>query len=403
MPSYSYVAVDKTGKEKRSSVDAENIQKANEAIRREGLIPVEVKEVGALGKDISHSFNRKVKARDLSVFCRQFVSMLTAGVTIIDALDMLSEQTENKRLALAIGDTADEVKKGHTLSEAMAQQGEVFPPMLINTVASGETSGNVDIAFNRMAIQFEKTAKLNGMIRKALIYPIILLIVCLVVLIAMIVWIIPSYARMFKDEGIDMPALTEAMVSFGDFCGKYWYIILAILIIIAFAIRMFAKTDKGQDFFGKIAIRLPIFGKLNLKTYSSMFARTLSTLIASGIPLIESMDAVAKVMRNSLFRKHLLDVRDDIAKGMPLSEPIRQGRLFPAMVCHMVSIGEESGDIEGMMNKLADYYDEEVELATQTVMAAIEPIIIIFMAFIVVLLIVSIYLPMFTLYNNIEP
>lgn len=401
MPSYSYIAVDKIGREKKASIDADTYEKVESQIRKEGFIPIEIKEVGLLGKDIKLSIGTGIKPRDLSVFCRQFVSMINAGVTIIDALGMLSEQTENKRLASAIKETKAEVEKGHTLSEAMIHQGEIFPSMLTNMVAAGETSGSIEIAFSRMATQFEKSAKLSGIMKKSLMYPCVLAVVAVVIVIVMITFVIPNYVEMFSGYDMELPGITTAMLSMSNVFTNYWYLLLAGLIAIIFAIREYKKTDGGATFFGTLAIKIPLFGKLNIKTYSAQFARTLSTMMFAGISMIDAIDAVSKTMTNVLFKRQLQSAREEVAKGVLLSEPLKYGKLFPPMVVHMLSIGEETGDIESMLENLADYYDEEVEMTTQTVMAAMEPLIIVVMALIVIVLIYAIMAPMLSMYNQV--
>lgn len=401
MPSYAYIAVDKTGKEKKASLEADTLDQVNLHLRKEGLIPIEVKEVGLLGKDIQLSFHQNVKPRDLSVFCRQFVSMVGAGVTIIDALGMLAEQTENKRLANATRATRTEVEKGRTLSEAMQRQGEIFPTMFINMVAAGETSGSIEIAFSRMASQFEKSAKLKGLMKKSLMYPAVLGVVATVIVIVMTTFVIPNYVKMFDGNDMQLPKITLAMLVLSDVIRGYWYLLLAGLIAIIIGIREYKKTDSGATLFSYIAIHIPLFGKLNVKIYSAQFARTMSTMMFAGIPMIDAIDSVSKTMKNVLFKRQLQTAREEVAKGVPLSEPLKYGKMFPPMVIHMLSIGEETGEIETMLDNLANYYDEEVEMTTQTVMAAMEPLIIVVMALIVLLLISSIMAPMLSMYDQL--
>ena len=401
MASYSYIAVDKTGKEKKASIEADTLDQVNIQLRKEGLIPIEVKEVGLLGKDIQLSFHKKIKPRDLSVFCRQFVSMISAGVTIIDALGMLSEQTENKRLANAIRATRTEVEKGRTLSEAMQHQGDIFPTMFVNMVAAGETSGSIEIAFSRMASQFEKSAKLKGLMKKSLMYPAVLGVVATAIVVIMTTFVIPNYVKMFNGNNMQLPKITLAMLTINDVLRNYWYLIIAALIVIIIGIKEYKKTESGATLFSMIAIRMPLFGKLNVKIYSAQFARTMSTMMFAGIPMIDAIDSVAKTMKNVLFKRQLQTAREEVAKGVPLSEPLKYGKIFPPMVIHMLSIGEETGDIETMLDNLATYYDEEVEITTQTVMAAMEPLIIVVMAMIVLLLISSIMAPMLSMYDQL--
>lgn len=401
MKSYSYVAIESDGKEKKGSVEADNVEKAEAKVRSMGLIPLEMKEQTRLREDIRSSKKKKVSPRDLSVFCRQFVSMLRAGVTIVDALDMLIQQTENKVLAQAISETKREIGKGSTLSEAMRTQIDVFSPMLVNMIEAGESSGSIDASMDRMAVQFEKTSRLNGLIIKSMIYPIVLMCVAVVILIVTVTYVIPRYMKMFEGYDFKMPALTVGLMKMSDFVIDHAVIIIAIIVAIVFGIHKWKQTDAGKEFFGKLAIKLPVFKKLNIKTYASMFSRTLSTLLLAGIPMMDALDNVAKTMKNVLYREELLRAKDEVSKGIPLSEPLKRGGMFPPMVVHMLSIGEETGEIEAMLDKLADYYDEEVEMSTQTILAFMEPVIIIFMAVIVVILIAAIMGPMLTLYNDV--
>ena len=401
MKSYSYVAIESDGKEKKGSVEADNVEKAEAKVRSMGLIPLEMKEQTRLREDIRSSKKKKVSPRDLSVFCRQFVSMLRAGVTIVDALDMLIQQTENKVLAQAISETKREIGKGSTLSEAMRTQIDVFTPMLINMIEAGESSGSIDASMDRMEVQFEKTSRLNGLIIKSMIYPIVLMCVAVVILIVTVTYVIPRYMKMFEGYDFKMPALTVGLMKMSDFVIDHAVIIIAIIVAIVFGIHKWKQTDAGKEFFGKLAIKLPVFKKLNIKTYASMFSRTLSTLLLAGIPMMDALDNVAKTMKNVLYREELLRAKDEVSKGIPLSEPLKRGGMFPPMVVHMLSIGEETGEIEAMLDKLADYYDEEVEMSTQTILAFMEPVIIIFMAVIVVILIAAIMGPMLTLYNDV--
>lgn len=401
MADYSYIAIEKSGKEIKGSMESDSREKVEQKLRSQGCIPLEIKEQNALQKDIKIGVGKKVKTRDLSVFCRQFVSMLRAGVSIVEALDMLSIQTENKTLSQAIREVRTEIGKGSTLSEAMEKQNKVFPPMLVNMVEAGETSGSIDKSLERMAIQFEKEAKLKGMMKRSMMYPMVLGVVALVILIVMLTYVIPNYMEMFEGYDFDMPALTLAIMHMGDFVKNHAILLVAIIVAIVMGIKSWKKTESGQEFFGKRAIKIPVFKNLNIKTYSSVFARTLSTLMQAGIPMIDAVDSVANTMTNILYKRELLKAKEEIAKGVPLSEPLKNGGLFPPMVVHMMAIGEETGEIEEMLDKLADYYDEEVEVTTQTVLALLEPMIIVFMAIIVVILIAAIMGPMLSLYNGV--
>lgn len=403
MANYGYVAMDGNGKEKKGSVEADSKDKALSIIKAEGLVPITVTEQGALSKDINLSIgSKKVKSRDLSVFCRQFVSIITAGVTIIDALGMLSEQTENKSFAAIIKEVQIGIEKGNTLSSAMADHPNAFPPMLVNMVNAGEASGNLEVAFERMAIQFEKDARLQGMIKKAMIYPIVLLIVAIGVVIVMLTTVIPSFKGMFDDLGSELPGITLWVMAASDFLMTYWYLVIVGVVLIAGGIIAFKKSDMGQRFFGTLARKLPLFGVLTVKSSSSRLARTLSTLLAAGISMMDALEITAKNMSNIYFKEALMVAKEDVAKGVPLSVSLERAELFPPMVNQMVHIGEETGDLESMLEKMADYYDEEVEIATQSLMAALEPLVIVVMALIVGVLIGAVMAPMAQLYQDLD-
>ena len=402
MADWTYQVIDPNGKERKGNIVADTEAEAKNKLKLDGNMVISLTKATALTKEISFSFGGKVKPRDLSVFCQQFTSMINAGVTILDTLDMLADQTENKTMAKAIRGVHAEIQKGENLSDGLKKYPNVFPSIMVSMVAAGEASGKIDIAFDRMAAHFEKSAKLNGLIKKAAMYPIIVAIVAVIVVIVMLVKVIPSYSDMFNDLGTELPGITKAVVAMSNFIMSYWYIIIAAIVIIVVAIKMYKKTESGQIFFGTLARKIPIFGKLNIKTAASNYARTLSTLVYSGLPMIEALGITANTMNNYLYKSALEKAKDEVSKGVPLSEPITACGLFPPMVSHMTKIGEETGDLEGMLNRLADYYDEEVEMATQTVMAAIEPMIILLLAAIVGVLVAAIMAPMITMYSAMD-
>ncbi len=400
MPEFTYVAQDKDGKEKKGNIVADNAQNAVEMVSAEGLVVLSVKEANILTKNIDITIGNATKPRDLSVFCRQFVSMLSAGVTVVAALEMLSGQTENKYMAKAIVQVRQDIMKGETLANAMGRHPKVFPDIMVNMIRAGEASGKLEVAFERMAEHFEKAAATAGMVRKAAMYPIIVAIVSIIVGVFMLVKVVPSYMEMFDSMDMELPALTVAVVNMSNFLVDYWYILLPILIAVIVLIAMFKKTDAGKLFFSKIAIKLPLFGKLTVKTACSLFARTLSTLIYSGLPLTEALDIVADTMSNEVFKRALKKTADEVSQGIPLSVSLKKSGLYPPMVDYMVEIGENTGELEEMLEKLADYYDEEVKMTTETVMAAVEPLIILVMAALVGILIAAVMSPMIAMYDQ---
>lgn len=402
MASYGYEAINRAGKELKGSITADTEEIARGQLKQQGMIVLSLSEQSLLTKDLNIDIGGKVTPRDLAVFCRQFVSMSKAGVSILECLNLLREQTENKKLAKAIREVQSEVEKGETLATGLQKQDKVFPNLMITTVAAGEASGSLEVSLERMAEQFEKSAKTQALVKKAMIYPAMVAIVAVAVVIVMLVVVIPSYTEMFDDLGTELPGITKAVVAMSDFIMHYWFILIPIVIGIVFVIRYFAKTPAGQLTFGRLALKIPVFKNLTVKSACSQLARTLATLLAAGVPLVEAVDIVAKTMQNVLFKNAIMEARDEIIKGVPLSQPLETCGLFPPMLYHMVRIGEESGNTEEMLGKLADYYDEEVEMATQSLMAAMEPIIILVLAAVVGTLIGAVMAPMLTMYQALD-
>ena len=402
MATYGYKAITKAGKEVKGSLEADNKDLAMAELRRQELTVIDLGEQSFLTKDIDIQIGGWPKARDLSVMCRQFVSMTKAGVSILESLKMLCEQTENKRLQDALKEVRISVEKGETLADSMAEHPKVFPGIMVNMVAAGEASGSLEIALDRVAVQLEKNSKTQAMLKKAMIYPIVVCIVAVIVTIVMLVKVIPSYEDMFADLGTDLPWITKFYVAMSHGIQNYWFIIIPVIIAAAIGIKYFAGTNPGKHVFGKIALKLQIFKKLTVKSAAAMMARTLSTLMGAGVPLIEAVDIVSGVMNNIYFKEALQDAREEITIGMPLSRPLQESGLFPPMVYQMIRIGEEAGSTEEMLDKIADYYDEEVEMEIQSLMAALEPMIIIVLAVVVGGLIAACMAPMVSMYAALD-
>ncbi len=402
MATFGYTVIDKFGKEIKGTIESDSEEKARHELKKAGNIVIAVQEQGVLSKDIKISFGGKPKPRDMGVFCRQFVSMIRAGVTIIDTLKMLTEQTENKNLKTATNAVRASIEKGETLAHSLAQFPQVFPPLMIHMVAAGEASGSLEVAMDRMGTQFEKSAKIKSLVGKAMIYPIAVLVVAIVVVIVMLVAVIPQYADMFSDMGTELPAITKMVQAMSNFIIDYWFILVPLVAAAAFLIWTYAKTDSGKHLFGKLSIKLPILSNMTIKSASSMAARTLSTLLAAGVSLNEAVEISAGTMSNIWFKEALLAAKDEIMIGVPLSRPLETCGLFPPMVYHMVKIGEEAGNVEEMLEKLADYYDEEVEMAVQSLMAVMEPLIIVVLAGVVIPILGACLAPMMTMYETLN-
>ncbi len=405
MATFKYSAVDpKSGKNVSGTIEADSLQKASEQLKRSGITPTEVKEAGVLDKEISLGgvFKKKPKVRDMSLFCRQFVSMHRAGVTILESMRMLTEQTENPTLKDGLQDVYTSVQKGESLAGSMAQRPDVFPKLLVHMVQAGEASGSLDIAFERMAVQFEKSARIQGLIKKTMVYPIMVLVVAVVVVIVMLTYIVPTFMDMFNDMDIDMPKITLAVVAASDFLKARWYIVLGVAIALFVFFKWFSQTATGEKMLAKAAIKIPLLADLTTKQNSAKFARNLSTMLAAGISMPDAVEIVAETMGNKFYQETMHDARQDVMQGVPLSQPLEKSGLFPPMVYHMVRIGEETGNIENMLDTLAEYYEEEVETATAALMAALEPLMIIGLAGICMTIIGAVMAPMAAMYTGLD-
>ena len=401
MPAYAYEAVDKMGRRKKGNIEAASPDRAQTMLKGEVLIPLKVSEQSFLNKDMNIG-GSGVGKRDLSVFCRQFVSILNAGVPIVDAMGMMEDQTENKNLKKALGEVKANIAKGESFANALRERSDVFPPMMINMVEAGEASGSIDVSLDRMANQFEKDTKLSAMIKKALIYPIVVVVVAIIVMIVMMAFVIPNFMDMFKQMDTKMPALTLAVMAAADFFKHNVILIIAIMVAIVIGLKIFSASQTGTIFLANAAIKIPAFKDFTIKTSSSRLARTLATLTSSGISMIDALDISAKTMSNYVFRQAVLEAKEEVKKGVPLSEPLKRAGIFPPMVVHMTKIGEETGDMDSMLTKMADYYDEEVENATQNLLSVMEPIIILVIAVFVGILVGACVMPMLSLYKGLD-
>lgn len=397
MSTYVYKVINSDGKEKKGTIDSESKQKAMSLLKSQGNTIISVEEGSALNKEITIG-RKKVKSRDLSVFCRQFNSLLSAGVGVVPSLHMLAEQTENKTMKAAINNVHDNVQKGESLAGAMKRE-EVYPDILTSMMAAGEASGNMETSLERMSEHFEKDTRIKGMLKKAMIYPIVLLVVAVAVLVIMVVAVIPSFASMFEDLDTELPFLTRALLSMSDFIKSKWFILLAVIGVIVVAYKMFSSSPSGKRTIATVQLKLPVFGELKRKTESARFSRTFATMLASGMSMVEAMTITSRTMESLLYKEALDETIVQIQRGVSLSQPLQKSGLFPPLIIHMVGIGEETGSLEEMLMNCAKYYDEEVELATQQVMALLEPMIIIVMALIVCVILGAIYGPMATMYD----
>lgn len=394
MPQYRYVALNREGKRIKDTVEASTLDTARNSLRGFGYTILEINELGTLNKDIDLPFLGNPKSKDMAVFCRQFVSILRAGVPVSTVLSMLSQQTENKKLRDAIRAMQGDVEKGMSLATAMRRHPRIFSPMLVNMIAAGEESGNLERSFEQMEIYFDKARKTRAAVIRASIYPCILIFVMIVVLIVMMTRIIPKFMETFDEIGMELPVPTKIVMAISYWFVDWWWLLIIVIVVLIVAGVIFGRTDKGKHFYGLLTRKLPIVKLLTVRSASATFCRTLSLLLSSGINLTESLELTASNMRNIWFREAVQTVRSLISQGWGLGNSIQSTRLFPPMVSNMVSIGEESGDLQNMLDKCADYYDDEVQQATERLMALMEPAMLIIMAFFVLMIVLAIFLPM---------
>jgi len=391
MPDFKYKAMNRQGKKLEGRYRAKNESEVLYMLKANSYYPLSIEEV-IEANTIDLGRFTKVKTKDIAIFCRQFYTMLNAGATIISCLDVLREQTQNKKLKKSLDAVYDEVQKGVTLSEAMRNHGEVFPSLLINMIESGEVSGNLDIIMSRMSVNYEKETKLNNKIRGAMVYPIILSGLTITIVIFLLTFIMPTFVSMFKDSGTELPALTQSVLNISNVFRGYWYVFFTLIAGITYGIGRYFKTPKGRILFDGWKLKIPLIKGLNQKIIVSRFTRTLSTVLSSGIPLVSALQVTAKVVENKVVENKILVVRDQAIKGVGLAEPIRKSGVFPTMLYSMINIGEESGTLDEILDKTADFYDEELETAIQTFTNALEPMMILVMGIMVGFIVIAMML-----------
>ena len=400
MAVFNYKVVDKNGKNKKGTIEAPNRDGAEKKLKADGYAIMSLTEQNSPFS--GGLIKKKVKSKDLAVFCKQFSAVIRAGVTIISALELMGDQIENKTLQRAVMDAKTYVEKGGTLADALRVNSEVFPPIMINMVAAGELSGNLEVCLDRLTEHFEKDNALSAKIKGAMTYPIVVFIVMIIVVIVVMVMVIPNFSSMFAEMGTQLPLATRIMVAASNFIIHKWWLLIIIVAAIVVGCKAFKRSSVGEQLFANMAIKMPIFGNLMIKSACSRFARTMSTLMASGISMIDAVEQVAKMMDNKIIRDGLLDAKTQVAKGIPLSKPLKDMEMLPPMLSAMTKIGEETGDIEEMLSKVADYYDEEVEEATNKLTAAMEPLIMVVLACIVGMIVAAVYGPIMSMYSALD-
>lgn len=402
MPKFKYRAMSSIGEiTENNAFEAENIEAVHAMIRSNNLMALDVEEVKQ-STEIKFDFFGKVKLRDIAIFCRQFGTMLEAGVTINASINMLSEQVPNKKLKKVLIEIDEDIKKGEALSAAMAKHSDIFPALLISMVEVGETSGKLDSVMNRMATYYEKQHKLNGKLKNAMIYPVVLAFVTIVVMVIILVFVMPMFVEMFESSGAELPWTTQLTLAISDFVRTRWYIVLAVAGIAGGGFWFVTqKTEQGRIANTRFKLKYSLFKELNQKAVVSKFTRSLATVLSAGVSMIQSLEIVAGVVDNRFAELKIKGVKDRILKGEGLAEPIKETEVFPIMLSSMVKIGEESGSLDDILAKTADFYDDELDRAIEAITSIIEPIMLIVMGVIVGFLIISVLTPMFEMYDAI--
>ena len=399
MAKYKYRVMNSDGEKINGSYEADSKEQVIDYISANGYYPLKVEEV-IESKNIELKFGQKVKLKDLAVFCRQFYTMLNAGVPILTCLEILSEQIENEKLRKATREVQEEVEKGGILSEAMKKHEDVYPNLLVSLVASGEASGNLDSIMLRMATHYEKENKINNKVSSAMVYPMVLSFVAVAAVVFILTYVMPTFMDIFSESGTELPWSTKLLLGMSEGIKNYWFILMIIVISIVMGLRIYLRTDQGKMMLSELKLKLPVIKELNQMIIVSRFTRTLSILISSGLPLISALEMVSQVAGNKVAENALIKVKDKVMIGENLYSSMKETNVFPTMLYSMIKIGEDTGSLDDILNKTADFYDEELENTIQKSVAMIEPILIVVMGLIIGFIVVSIMLPMFDSYTQ---
>lgn len=402
---YAYKGRDSGGKLVKGKVEAPSEGAAIARMRTMGLTPVEVQQSASgvgLQMELSFgSFEKRVGLKDLAIMSRQLATMVSSGLSLLRALMILSEQTENKKLARVLGTVRTQVEGGASFSEALARQPETFPPLMIHLVRAGETGGFLDEALESIAGTFEADVKLRQTIKSALTYPVVVLIMAVVATIGMIVFIVPIFEKMFADLGGDLPLPTQVLVTLSK--NMTWILPILIVGIVVFAWwwRKHKNDDKVRAFVDPLKLRIPVFGDLFRKVGLARFARNFSTMTRSGVPILQALGIVGETSGNWVIVQALHKVQDSVRAGRSVSAPLAEEAVFPAMVTQMIAVGEDSGSMEKMLGKIAEFYEEEVQATTESLTSLIEPLMIAVIGIVIGGMIVALYMPIFTIFNQV--
>lgn len=402
MPVYQWVGKNRNDEVQKGEVEAVSEEAVKAQLTRQRITPTKIKKKP---KDLFENvtfLQPKVKERDVILFARQFSTMIDAGLPIIQCLDILYSQQSNPTFKKMLKEIKESVEGGATLADALKKFPRQFDDLFVNMISAGEAGGILDSILRRLAAYMEKAAKLKAQVKGAMTYPIVTLIIAVVVLAVILVFVIPVFEEMFADFGGELPAPTKIVVALSDMVkSKILYIILG-LVAFVFAFKKTYKTEKGRETIDKLLLKLPVFGDLLRKVAVAKFTRTMGTMLASGVAILEALDIVAKTAGNKTVEKAIYNVRKGISEGRTMADPLAESGVFPSMVCQMISVGESTGALDAMLGKIADFYDEEVDQAVENLTALIEPFMLVFLGVTIGGLVVAMYLPIFKMAGAIS-
>ncbi|NLA45997.1 MAG: type II secretion system F family protein [Firmicutes bacterium] len=410
MPTFRYVAKNMEGETDAGTLSAPDLRGAVEQLRARDLFVISIREHGAGLQHQEVSLEqirsrikagKKPKSRDFMVFCRQFATMLQAGITVLQILKIQAQQAENDTLKEKLRDVALDVERGGALAGALAKHGDFFPRIIVSMVEAGEAGGILDTVMERLAEHFQNQHDLEEKIRSSTMYPIIVSALAIVVMAVMVFFVLPTFAKIFEEMGVDLPFFTSALIGLSRFLLRYWYLILGLLLLSAVLLYRYARTPQGRRRFDQLRLRLPVYGKIYSTAIVARFSRTLGTLLSSGVGLVTALELVEKVINNIVLSDVMIEARRVIRQGQMLALPLAASGLFPPMLVEMVHIGEESGALDGMLSRTADFYEGELTFILDRLSTIIEPVLLIGVGLFVALLLISIIQPLFGIYELI--
>jgi type IV pilus assembly protein PilC len=403
MAAYAYSAINAQGFLSDGEIHAPSLDAAREQLRIRGLLAEKLEELPSAGQDNVKNVFKAIKPKSLQVFSRQFATMIEAGLSVVAGLVILEEQTDDKYLAAIIRELRGDVEGGLLLSQAMSRHPKVFTRLYVSMVEAGEAAGILDEVLDRMAFQIERETKLKRRVKGAMMYPTMVLIFASLVLTGMLLFLVPFFSKVFTSLGGKLPTLTQYVVNASNFLKHDWYIVLALLIFGPIAFKRWRKTDHGKRNWDSFKLKLPMqIGDVVLKITMARFSRTFSTLVAAGVDIIRAIEITSQTAGNWKVEHALIEARQKVHEGVPISQPLVENPVFPPMVSQMIKVGEETGELDKMLGKIADFYEEEVDASIQTLTSIIEPIMMIGVGLMVGVIIIAMYLPMFKMLTLVK-